>query len=150
MRDPYLASLGDDAENIPKSRFHQALAARSGMIKPLLLRQDVVSGIGNIIADEALWQAKIHPQKKLVELEKRDLDHVHRALSRTIRTMLAAGGTTLRNWGHPDGARGRYQERRLVYAKPGQPCPRCRRQLERIIVGSRGTTICPKCQRLKS
>ncbi|MBI4132811.1 MAG: bifunctional DNA-formamidopyrimidine glycosylase/DNA-(apurinic or apyrimidinic site) lyase [Candidatus Sungbacteria bacterium] len=148
-QNSYLASLGDDARDIAARRFLGALASRRGMIKPLLLRQDVFAGIGNIIADEALWWAKIHPQQELAGLPPRDRIRLHRAVRETIRVMLAAGGTTLRNWGHPDGRTGHYQERRLVYGKSGQPCPRCRSRLLRLFVGGRGTTICPKCQRKK-
>jgi len=79
----------------------------------------------------------------LTAKQKRDL---YCALKVTIHVMLRSGGTTMRNWGQPDGRRGGYYERRLVYGRAGELCPRCRIQLVKLKVGSRGTTICPRCQ----
>lgn len=144
---PYLKSLGRDARDIPKKVFTAALRKKTGMVKAVLLRQDVLSGIGNIMADETLWRAKIHPKTKIADLSLGALNNLHSALTATISAMLSAGGTSLRDWGHPDGKRGGYQEKRKIYGKAGEPCPRCKTKLERIVVGSRGTTVCPKCQR---
>ncbi len=147
QRDSYLGGLGIDAKGLTKKAFITAIHGRRGMIKPLLLRQDVVAGIGNILADESLWHARIHPKVSAAGLDDAALERLHGGLEKTIRAVLASGGTSLRNFRHPDGKAGRYQERRLVYGKAGEPCPRCRTRLHRIIVGGRGTTICGSCQR---
>lgn len=144
--DPYLSSLGPDAKNLSRATFARAIRKRSGAIKPLLLRQDVISGIGNILADESLWRARIHPRTRIENLSSADANRLHGALSQTIRVSLAFGGSTLRDFRHPDGMSGMYQEQRRVYGKAGAPCPRCGVTLERIIVGGRGTTVCPRCQ----
>jgi formamidopyrimidine-DNA glycosylase len=117
------------------------------MVKPALLRQDVLAGVGNIMADETLWRAEIHPRARLETLTDADLKRLWRALAVTTHSMLGAGGTSLRDWKHPDGKRGRFQERRRVYGKAGKPCPRCGTKLVRVVVGGRGTTICLRCQR---
>ena len=148
-RDPYIASLGTDAKAILPDEFTTALRGRRGMVKPLLLRQDVVAGIGNILADESLWRARIHPRTSVAALKGDALGRLYRGLQATIRAVLSSGGTSMRTFRHPDGARGRYQERRLVYGRAGSPCPRCRTRLQRVVVGGRGTTICPQCQRMR-
>lgn len=149
QKDPYLGGLGVDANGPTQEAFVAALRGRGGMIKPLLLRQDVIAGIGNILADESLWHAGIHPKAGIADLDNAALGRLHGGLAKTIRTVLASGGTSMRNFRHPDGNAGRYQERRFVYGRAGQSCPRCRTILERIVVGSRGTTICPNCQRVR-
>lgn len=150
MRDRYIASLGLDAKNLSAKEFARAFKGRRGMIKSLLLRQDIIAGIGNIIADEALWKARIHPKRNAAALDAEALLRLGKAVSHTISSILSSGGTSMRNFRHPDGNVGSYQERRLVYGNAGKPCPRCRGTLRRIVVGGRGTTICPSCQRTSS
>lgn len=145
-RDPYLGRLGVDMQALPRVEFSAALASGRGMIKPFLLRQDRLAGIGNIIADESLWRAGIHPETRITNLNARIVAALHRSIQHTIRAMLASGGTSIRNWGQPDGRRGTYQDRRRIYGKAGNPCPRCRTTLARLVVGGRGTTVCPSCQ----
>lgn len=149
-RDPYLSRLGADAAAISSVEFVQRFHRILGRIKPALLRQDVVSGIGNIIADESLWQARIHPLTPIPRLAVSDLVRLHRALRATLRSILSSGGTSIRNFRHPDGKAGRFQERRSVYGLAGAPCPRCRTKLQRLVVAGRGTTVCPRCQRLQT
>ena len=145
-RDGYLGRLGEDARRISRSAFARAFAERRAMIKPLLLRQDLIAGVGNILADEALWRARTHPETIAVLIPMPKLTTLHRALAATIRESIAAGGSTLRDWSHPDGVRGSFRERHRVYGRAGLPCPRCSAPLRRIAVGGRGTTICPRCQ----
>ena len=148
--DPYLGRLGRDAKSLDRDEFLDILRRSRGMIKPLLLRQDRIAGIGNIIADESLFRARIHPRAAIAALAPHDLRRLHRAIRGTLGRMLAAGGTSLRDWAMPDGRRGRFQERRQVYGRAGAPCPRCRTTLARIVVGGRGTTMCPRCQQTKN
>lgn len=146
--DPYLGALGDDPHRLAFPEFHGLLRSGRGRVKPFLLRQDRFAGIGNIIADEALWRARIHPCALITRLALTQARDLHRAIAKTIGLMLDAGGTTLRDWGRPDGRAGRYQEQRLVYGRAGKPCPRCGTRLLRIVVGGRGTTICSQCQQM--
>lgn len=147
-RDPYLGRLGRDPRVVPARDFLRIFQSARGMVKPFLLRQDVFSGIGNIIADESLWRSRIHPQKIIPGMGASEIALLRRSLLKTVRDILASGGTTLRNWGGPDGMAGSYQRRRMVHGRAGKPCPRCFAPLRRIIVGGRGTTICPRCQRI--
>lgn len=145
-RHSYLGRLGPDAGAITRPDFIARFRHHRGAVKPALLRQDIIAGVGNIIADESLWRARIHPHARLEDLTPGALGRLRGAVRQTIRAVLAVGGTSLRNWGHPDGAAGGYQEQRLVYGRAGAPCPRCRRTLMRTVVGGRGTTLCPRCQ----
>lgn len=147
-RDPYLGRLGRDPRAVSGKDFLRIFQSARGMAKPFILRQDVFSGIGNIIADEALWKARVHPQKSIPDMSASQIALLRRAILKTIRDILASGGTTLRNWGGPDGMTGSYQRRRMVHGRAGKPCPRCAAILRRIVVGGRGTTICPHCQRI--
>lgn len=147
-RDPYLGRLGREPNTLGFKTFSEILSPTRGMVKPFLLRQDKFAGIGNIIADEVLWRARIHPRAPLATLGQRGRRRLWQAIGRTVSAMLAAGGTSIRNWAEPTGRPGGYQERRLAYGRAGEPCPRCRTSLRRIVVAGRGTTICPSCQGL--
>ncbi len=153
MNENYFSKLGFDARGISlrefKSRLfgHRGLRPRSGMIKPLLMRQDLLAGIGNIVADETLWEAKIHPKRSIKELRTTDIKNLHRALQKVLERGIKAGGATLRDWKHPDGTQGEFKRYMKVYGRKGEPCLRCRTKIRRIVVGGRGTWICIKCQK---
>lgn len=123
--------------------FRRRLAARSGRLKPLLLNQTFIAGVGNIYADEALWLARLHPLRRADSLSGAET----RALRRAIRAVLKRG--IQRNGASFDGAyRGGAYEFR-VYDREGRPCRRCRQPIRRIVVGQRGTHFCARCQTLK-
>jgi len=145
--DRYLAALGPDGLTVTFQEFKHRLQKHKGMIKPLLLRQDTVAGIGNIIADETLWEARIHPKRRLTSLTPQMMQTLFKALKRVLLRSIRAGGTTLRDWKHPDGKSGKFQNYMRIYGRDGKPCIRCGNKVRRIIVGSRGTWICPMCQK---
>jgi formamidopyrimidine-DNA glycosylase len=149
--EPYLAArLGREPLDtaFTTKRLAEALHKRRGPVKAAILDQRRLAGVGNIYADEALWRARIHPQRPAGEL---DLDEL-RALHRGIRAALKAGierqGATLRDYRTPDGASGRMQHEFKVYGREGEPCPRCGRAIAKIRAAGRGTWFCPGCQRL--
>ena len=144
--DPYIKSLGPDALGIAPEVFKQRFAKRSGAIKPLLLRQDIVAGIGNIIADETLWKAKIHPLTLLPTLGTKDHKRLHESLQETLKRAIKANGSTLKDWKHPDGESGGFAKYMKVYSRKGQPCETCTTPIIRMVVGGRGTWICTSCQ----
>lgn len=124
----------------------RALCRRSTKIKPLLLDQRRVAGIGNIYADEALFRAGIRPTRPASSLRADELT----ALREAIRDVLKAGirhrGSSIANFCDPHGRPGRFAERHQVYRKQGQRCPRCGVTIARILLGQRGTHFCPGCQ----
>jgi formamidopyrimidine-DNA glycosylase len=125
------------------SNFRALVQSRSGTIKPLLLNQSFLAGVGNIYADEALWRAGIHPQRKAESLSEVEITALYRSIRRVLRQAIAAEGTDA-----GDGViEGDYAPR--VYARDGKPCYRCHQPLQKIVVGQRGTHFCPHCQPLE-
>lgn len=122
------------------------LSGRTASLKAVLLDQRVVAGLGNIYADEALWRARLHPRRPASELAAEEVRGLHRALRAVLRLGIERQGSTLRDYVAPDGGRGTMQDEFRAYGRAGEPCDRCRQPLERIVVGGRGTTFCPRCQ----
>lgn len=148
LKDKYLSKLGLDPLQIDFEKFRENLKAHQGMVKPLFLRQDVFSGIGNIVADESLWKARIHPKRKTESLKLSEVGNLFKALQYVLKKSLRLGGTTMRDWLHPDRSEGRYYKARLVYQRASEKCRRCGVIIKRMKVAGRGTFICPKCQRM--
>lgn len=144
----YFSEIGPDALNLSFSEFKERLLSHKGMIKPLLLRQDFVAGVGNIVADETLWGAKIHPRESVERLDGAQVKSLYKSLIDVLHNGIKAGGTTLRDWKHPDNVSGGFQKYMKVYGRKGKTCPRCGNKIKRIVVGSRGTWICDRCQKL--
>ncbi len=124
------------------------LAHHRGEIKPLLLNQHFIAGLGNIYVNEALWQAGIHPQRSAAALTVPEVQRLHAAIVAVLCAGIENGGTSLedRQYVYPDGGTGRHQESLGVYDRAGEQCPRCGYMLERIVQGQRGTYFCPVCQ----
>jgi formamidopyrimidine-DNA glycosylase len=128
------------------------LAGRRRKIKPLLLDQTIVAGLGNIYVDEALWRARIHPERPADLLTPQDLGRLHRAIRQVLSDAVKNRGATLGN-GQTNfygvaGHRGRNADRLNVFRRDGLPCPRCGAMLARRVVAQRGTHFCPTCQQV--
>jgi formamidopyrimidine-DNA glycosylase len=125
--------------------FRQLVAQKSGALKPLLLDQTFVAGIGNIYADEALWRAKLHPLRRADSLSPAEIAALYRGIRQALSEGIRHEGAAI-DWVYPEG---RYQDHFRVYGRIGQPCRRCRASIKRIVVGQRGTHFCPRCQPAK-
>jgi formamidopyrimidine-DNA glycosylase len=124
--------------DLPK--FRALVQSRSGALKPLLLNQTFLAGVGNIYADESLWRAKLHPLRTADSLSETEIAALYQAIRHVLRRAIADQGTDA-----GDGViEGDYAPR--VYGREGQPCYRCHRPLHKIVVGQRGTHFCPHCQ----
>ena len=123
-----------------------ALAGRKAPIKTLLLDQSVLAGVGNIYADEALFQAGIHPLRRGQELNAVELAKLHDAVRAVLQRGIELQGSSLQNYVKLDGEKGGFQEEHQVFRKTGQPCPICGHPVERIVVAQRSTHFCPVCQ----
>ena len=127
------------------------LGGKSRMIKPLLLDQTTVAGLGNIYADEALWQARIHPERHADTLTAPEIRRLHAAIRDVLRQAVDNCGTTLgegeANFYSVTGHRGRNADALKVFRRDGLPCPRCGTLLVRTVIGQRGTHFCPRCQK---
>jgi formamidopyrimidine-DNA glycosylase len=135
----------DDAFTL--GAFRARLRGRRRRLKPLLLDQAFVAGVGNIYADEALWRARLHPLRTAVTLRPADERRLHHDLLAILAEAVARRGSSIDDYTAPDGD-GSMQERLDVYQRTGEPCRRCARPLRRIIVGGRATHFCSWCQRL--
>ncbi|MGB3904574.1 MAG: DNA-formamidopyrimidine glycosylase [Anaerolineae bacterium] len=119
---------------------------RRGMIKPLLLNQRFIAGLGNIYVDEALFKAGLHPQRTADTLTTDELCRLYDAIREVLRQGIEDKGTSRSDYVRPDGSEGMHQESLLVSGRAGDCCPRCGTTIERLVVGGRGTFICPRCQ----
>jgi formamidopyrimidine-DNA glycosylase len=108
----------------------------------------VIAGIGNIYADEALWNAQLHPQRASDSLSDDEIARLHSGIRLALLQGLEHGGSTLRDYRNGYGELGSNQEHFNVYDRKGQPCPRCGTPIEKTVVGQRGTHFCPFCQLL--
>jgi formamidopyrimidine-DNA glycosylase len=137
--------IGPDPFDMRAPALAKALAGRHAPIKSLLLNQRIMSGMGNIYVDEALFVAGIHPLTagaRAAPHAATILSSARRILTRAIRS----GGTTIRDYRRSDGSSGTFQGRLAVYGRDGEPCLRCGTPVERIVVSQRGTHFCPRCQ----
>jgi len=129
----------------------QMLTTRKRLLKPLLLDQTFIAGLGNIYVDEALWNAKIHPLRLSNSLSNTEIKALHRAIPQVLKRGLKNLGTSLgtgkANFYSVARRKGRNQDQLNVFRRTGDPCPRCKAPVERIIVGQRSTHICPNCQK---
>ena len=153
VRDPaqVLGELGPEPLGISPAAFAAGLAARARQLKPLLLDQTFLAGIGNIYADEALWAARLHPRRRSDALSSAQAAELLRAIQAVLRKGIRNLGTTFgtgrTHFVLPRGERGRNQEELNAYGQTGAPCPRCGTPIRRILIGQRSTHLCPACQR---
>ncbi|TDG00859.1 DNA-formamidopyrimidine glycosylase [Paenibacillus piri] len=129
--------------------FKGRLAGRSTKIKPLLLNQEYIVGIGNIYVDESLYMAGIHPEREADSLSRRELAALYEAIVRTLKEAVAAGGSSIKSYVNGQGEIGLFQHQFKVYGRQGEPCQTCARPIVKSVVAGRGTHFCPKCQPLK-
>lgn len=128
--------------------FEAALRLSKKPIKPLLLEQKLVVGLGNIYVDEVLWAAQVHPLRLASELKKAEVKRIHDQTIAILAFAVDKGGSTIRTYQNTLGMNGSMQDYLQVYGQKGSPCPRCGTEIEKIKVGGRGTHFCPKCQKI--
>jgi formamidopyrimidine-DNA glycosylase len=138
--------IGPDPFEMRPRRMRALLEGRTAPIKSLLLNQKVIAGLGNIYVDEVLYRVGVHPLTRAGRLSG-DAPALLRECRRVLRSAIRFRGTTLRDYRDASGRRGGYQQRLLVYGREGEACHRCDDEIEKIVVGGRGTHFCPGCQR---
>jgi len=146
---PTLAAMGPEPlePGFTRAGFRRALAGSGVAVKTYLLSQRPVSGVGNIYADEALWRARIHPTTPSRDLGPAQVARLFGALREVLAAAVAAQGTTLYDYRTVHGEVGAYLAELDAYGHDGDPCPRCGATIVRMVVGQRGTHVCPSCQR---
>lgn len=144
-----LADLDDELGVEPLSRefstarLAELLKGRKRAIKPLLLDQTRIAGLGNIYVDEALFRAGVHPLASADRLRGKRIDRLHAAIRAVLREAIRRNGTSI-DWIYPGGE---MQDHLRVYGRTDEPCGACGAPIRRIVVGQRGTHFCPRCQR---
>lgn len=144
-----VAQLGPEPFDLSPAEFGRRLVNRRGRIKPLLLDQRFLAGLGNIYVDEALHRARIHPLQPAARLSAKRAETLHAAIVEVLEQAIAAGGSSISDYVDGAGRRGAFQLQHRVYGRQGQPCPACGAAVRRITVAQRGTHYCPRCQRLQ-
>jgi formamidopyrimidine-DNA glycosylase len=119
---------------------------RRAPVKAFLLTQERIAGVGNIYADEALFRARIHPLRPVGTLKRPQIEALRDAVVESLQAGIDARGATIDDFRNPDGARGAFQDRFLVYGREGEPCPRCGRPIVKLRAAGRGTYVCERCQ----
>ena len=148
-----LEKLGPEplGKSFTRARLINMLAAKSRQIKPLLLDQTFVAGMGNIYVDEALWKAGIHPLRLANSLTRKEAETLHRAIRQVLNQGLQNMGTSLGsgkgNFYSVGNRPGRNAGKLKVFRRTASPCPRCRTLIQRIVVGQRSSHVCPVCQK---
>jgi formamidopyrimidine-DNA glycosylase len=156
LKDPkrILDRLGPEplASGFSVKTLAENLKHRKRLLKPLLLDQTFIAGLGNIYVDEALWEAKLHPCRLAASVSTSEIKVLHRAIPRVLKRGLKNLGTSLGtgkgNFYSVGNRRGRNKDLLKVFRRTDLPCPRCKSSIERIIVGQRSTHICRNCQKI--
>ena len=147
-----LGKLGPEplSEDFDQKVFIGQLRARRRQLKPLLLDQTFLAGMGNIYVDEALWTARLHPGRIAATLSATEARRLYVAIAQVLRRGIRNKGTTLgssqSNFKRPGGKRGRNQAGLNVFRRTGLPCLRCGQPIRRMIISQRSTHLCPNCQ----
>jgi len=139
--------LGPEPLAISAAEFCEKLRSHRSQIKPLLLNQAFLRGMGNIYTDEVLFRARIHPKAIASRLNRERASRLHGAMVEVLAQAIESGGSSVSDYVDAEGRKGWFQFSHLVYQKTGEPCPRCQTSIRRILVAQRGTHYCPKCQR---
>lgn len=134
-------------ENLDSNYLKDKYSNKNLPIKTVLLDQSIITGIGNIYADEILFLSKINPLKKAKLLKKKELDNIIKYTKDVLEASIEAGGTTIRSYESSEGVHGRFQTNLLVHNREKKQCPECGKMILKIRVNGRGTYYCPRCQK---
>jgi len=141
------AGPGAEPLTIGPADFAALFRRRRIAIKPALLNQKLLAGVGNIYADESLFRAGIRPRKPAGRLTRTELERLRLALRQVLQHAIRLGGSSVSDYVDADGARGFFQLRHRVYQRTGEPCRNCKTPIHRIVLGGRSTHYCPNCQK---
>lgn len=142
-----VAKLGPEPLEIGLEEFSERLRSRKSRMKPLLLNQSFLAGLGNIYVDEALFQAGIHPLAIAARLNASRAARLHQAIREILTMAIEHRGSSISDYVDADGERGNFQILHRVYGREGEPCVNCGATIRKIVSGGRGTHFCPACQK---
>lgn len=140
--------FGPEATEIGLADFRKILGKRpNSKIKPLLMDQKFVAGIGNIYSDEILFAAKVNPLRQVKTLKDEEVRSIHQNISKILEEAIKYKGSSVENYLDACGEKGDYAKRHKVYQKEGEKCPRCGVIIKRLKLGGRSAHFCPVCQK---
>jgi formamidopyrimidine-DNA glycosylase len=142
------SGLGPEPFGLDPEYWRSRLLATRRNLKAVLLDQCVVAGVGNIYADESLFEAKLPPTRLGCQLSARQTERLRQAVVTVLERAIAKRGSSIRNYVGGSGLRGAYQREFRVYGQTGKPCPRCGRSIALMRLAGRATHYCPKCQNI--
>jgi formamidopyrimidine-DNA glycosylase len=145
-----LACLGLEPLEVGLAEFAALIARRKGRIKSLLLNQTVIAGIGNIYADEMLFDSRIHPETLASSLGNRAVERLYDSMKKILKLAIAEKGSTLQDYRDAEGKAGNFQFFHKVYDRKGEPCVTCGTPIRMTRIGGRSSHFCPKCQMKKA
>jgi formamidopyrimidine-DNA glycosylase len=145
--DVVFDSMGPDAPDISEEQFLNALRGRRVPLKSWLMNQQMLSGLGNIYADEALYMARLHPLTRAGKLNAVDARRLRHAVKKVLKRAVELQGTSFRDYIDIEGRPGNFLPKLRVYQRTGQPCRQCRTPIERLTIAGRSSHFCPECQR---
>ena len=143
---PFLKKMGPEPLNLNKRQFIELFAGKKAKIKPLLMDQVFLAGIGNIYAQESLFCAGIHPERRTDALKRGELEKIYHCLVSILKEAIQKKGTSVDTYRQIDGKDGGYVPFLKVYRRKNKPCLICKTLIERKVVAGRGTYFCPHCQ----
>jgi len=144
---PFIRGLGPEPFDIGPEAFKGMLDNKKTKIKPLLMDQTFISGVGNLYAAEALFRAGIDPSRAAASLSGKEKEALLKEIKDTLREAIAHGGSSIDQYVQLTGRPGGYVKYHKVYGREGKPCPVCKTMIKRIPLGGRGTYFCPRCQK---
>lgn len=145
---PFFKELGPEPlNNLTIQQFSNIVKAVKSPIKPVLMDQKKIAGIGNIYANEALYLAKIHPKRPASSLSNAEIKTLFNAIETVLKKSLEKGGSSEWQYVNALGEEGSYQKIFQIYDQVGKPCKICRTKVQKITLAGRGTFFCPTCQK---
>ena len=138
---------GTEPLSISSHDFADLFHGRKTPIKSALLNQKLLSGVGNIYADEALYRAGVRPRRRAASLTSDELRQLHKGLKQVLTEAIRLGGSSISDYVDSEGQEGFFQLKHRVYGREGQPCRKCGTPIKRMVIAGRSSHYCPKCQR---
>lgn len=151
MDMPFFKNMGPEPfKDLTEEKFEKIISGSKIVIKPLIMDQARIGGIGNIYANDALFLAKIDPRRRANTLTSAEIKLLYKSILNVMEKSMKYGGASELNFVNVMGQEGEYQHHSLVYGKKGQKCPTCGGEIKKIFLGGRGTFFCENCQKSTS
>ena len=144
---PAFIAAGLEPLDIELQPFTGLFRGRKTPIKSALLNQKLLSGVGNIYADESLFRAGVRPRRRAASLTREDLKRLYVNLKEVLKEAIALGGSSVADYVDADGEEGFFQLQHRVYGREGEPCLTCKTLIKRVVIAGRSSHYCPKCQK---